>query len=209
MTPEELAEFQAEFKAVDLHNRQQVKRWFLDYPELTLPERAVISGMSEIWIKKLKRSLKLSKVKIIETTFGLRIVNRIQPKKLILNPPIENLEEWILYQYIEKERSITELSLATNRSRTHIRTILRNNMVQFNKSNINPYKTREWLTEHFVSQKLSYRQCGKLAGVSRSTIQAWLSHFQIKNRDKFEAAHGLLDKKVNKPINSQPPCGQT
>lgn len=200
MTAEELAEFKAGFPAIT--NRIELREWFLANPELTLPEACLIAGMSEVRLKYIKRSIGLSEVVIAETSSGIKISRESGIKKQPLIAPLEGREEWVVYQTVHKKRSITELSKAVGRSRTHIRTILRNHLIKLDQLEIHPCKTREWLMEHFVNQKLSYHKCGAIAGVSRSTIRAWLINFGIKSRDRYEASYGLLGKKTLQSINT-------
>lgn len=55
-----------------------------------------------------------------------------------------------------------------------------------------PCCTREWLQEHYIEQRLSQKQCGRVAGVSDSTIRDWLVHHGIQVRGQH--ASSLLDQ---------------
>ena len=205
MTPEELNEFKEEFCRVDPHNDRQLRKWFLDYPELTTAENAMIMGISQRWVSARKKSLGLTRIIIIETSAGVKILRKRAKKKTTLKPPAEGIEDWIIDQAVNNKVTVLELSKAVLRSRGYVKRVLKAHRKKPNNT-IHPCMNKEWVEEHFVKQRLSLRRCARIAGVSYGTIRGWLSHFGINNRDSFEAApRGLLGKKTSNTAHPPPP----
>lgn len=44
------------------------------------------------------------------------------------------------------------------------------------------YKNKDWLLEKYINEKLTQKKISKLSGCCESTIQKWLSKFNIKTR---------------------------
>lgn len=49
----------------------------------------------------------------------------------------------------------------------------------------NECNDQEWLEEHYIKQKLSLRQCAKIAGVTPMTIRSWLISHKIVPRPRL------------------------
>lgn len=196
MDEEELADFRTEFGGVGLRDKDQLRQWFLNYPELSIQEQSLIIGKCEKQTRNIKQNLGSNNICIVETNSGLLISRRISNnKKQVQQAPSSNISEWVKDQYTNNNQSIRSLSRAVNRSRNYIRTILRSKSTN-PVSTPGPVRSREWLLEHYINQRMSLRQCAKIAGVAHCTIRDWLTKFNIQSRDVYSSAH----RKVRYPI---------
>jgi hypothetical protein len=209
MDREETLELQAEFNQLNRRDKQVMRKWFEDYPELTISEHAIVMDRTEAQVKDLRGSLKLTTTRVIELGDRLVRLDRQQHKKEIPKAPKTGTDSWVIDQIINKGETIKTVAAALKKSRFQIRGILKSYDKYSYEQTVHPCKNLEWLTEHYVKQMLSLVNCGKLAGVSSVTILSWLATFKIPARDAFESYHAVLDKKTNDAAGRAPDSDQS
>jgi transposase-like protein len=182
----ELAAFKTEWATVNPKDALRVRKWFLDYPELTLLEHARI--MNKAWpeLHYLRQYCGVNPLLVVETPQG-RLTWQASPRKKQklerLGRPV--VRETILQLY-EEGKSIREVSRITGNARRTIQRIVgaTREIRPFSQvcASQNPCNSREWLLEHYVRKRLSTRQCGALAGVSHVSIRQWIRKHGLASR---------------------------
>src|SRR4051812_3353916 len=114
MTPEELVEFQEEFKTINRYDDNRMRQWFLDYPEMSGSERSLVSGLSPRSLDIIKKRLGLTKVMIVEVDNGVlvQVRHRQKGQPPVMPPGLTPIgrREWIVQQAIQHKVSINLLA---------------------------------------------------------------------------------------------------
>lgn len=186
MDDQELIDFREEFDSIVPGDIESLRDFFLKYPELISTELIQIMRRSFSVVQKIRSRIRVNSVLIIETENGVLTTRRNTTK--FISPELTIDPSWLYDQHVNKNIGIKALAKSIGRSRTFIRKRLRSLGVTNNYVK-NPYYNKEWLYEHYMVQKQSMRQCGKIAGVSHCTIRLWLAEFGIPSRDPFETSY--------------------
>lgn len=179
----ELERLRPHFERMDPKSPESIKEFFNLIPHLKRTDIRALTGADPVTIKKWSE-IAGHKPKKGGKPPGSR---RITVKHIIPVPENWRTAEWLTYAYqmIGGVKPIARL----------IGTHHRNVQNYFKKFSIpvntdlkrpHPYRTREWLTEHYVNQRQNQKTCAELAGVSRATIVGWLTEFKIPVRDVYD-----------------------
>jgi len=107
MESDELKELQNIFaSSVDVQDPMSIRRWFEEYPELTVREQMAIAGRSLSTIRRWRQKCQVKRVLYAEFDDGIAIHKYITPDFRLPKKPLPDIEipkdwgpEWIAEQY--------------------------------------------------------------------------------------------------------------
>jgi hypothetical protein len=187
MTKEEAAELQNEY---NLHtaNGGTVIQWLQQNPELTSYEHSIIVGYSARNIHEIRARHKLSKVYVIDTGDSY-----IRDEKVFV--PLEEYheltDEWVCRKW-EEGFSLRKIGMMCYRRIETVKKRLIKLGYTITPRDTNPHMNESWLREH-INKGYSLTQTAKIAGVTTSTITAWVYKFNLY----AEAEEAYLAKEIS------------
>jgi len=175
---EELLELRKEFEKFDKKDPAAIRKWFADHPYLNVNDHAMIAGKSCWYIRQLRKRGGIGGTcpgKIPGPTIRRRIVN-------IEVPEDWDNKEWLqqaLLRYNQKQ-----IAKAVGRHFTAINARIKKwNLITRPVQEIvkpqHPCFSRAWLYDHYITKRLSTKQCAILAGTCHQTITNWLGRLNI------------------------------
>lgn len=168
-----------QFAQVDFTDIGSIQKWFADHPYLTTNDHAQIANRSTLWIRQQKR-----KAGIKSRTPPVLPVAKPIKKPLIDVPPDWDTKEWL--EWASTRYTIRRIALSTGKSMRTIYSRYKKwglKPTYVSKSQ-NPCCTEEWVREHYVNQRLSQKECAKLAGICTQAFANWLNRFKIAVRTR-------------------------
>lgn len=205
----DIAELKADFVAVDVNDPASLLTWFNRHPYLTVHDMARIGDVClktvYMWRKRA------GWVPPASAPTGCRqhktiVPPRPEPRRATtpIAPP-DWTTDWLVAMY-DDGYSIPQLARAVRRSEMAVKLRLkRRRRLRANKDSVRSQHrccTLAWVFDHYVRQKLSQKDCAKLAGVSRYTFSVWLNFFKIRVRSSVEQSivkHGTDLGKLTVP----------
>jgi hypothetical protein len=189
----ELKQFKKLFNTIDITTPSSVKKWFLDFPELTTGEHCMIMDRSPSVIERLKRECGVTSIVVVEVEGGFMCSAKppARKKPTKVQQTVANYDdEWVVKQYIGG-KSLNWIRSACGCSPTKIYNILNTNKIvlRSHKQAVcsdNEYCSKQWLITNYIDNKYPMRKCAELAGVSHCTIRYWLAKFKLDVRSQHE-----------------------
>lgn len=167
-------------KRVDINDGKSLKRFFMRYSFFSTNDIALVLGLSPRTIRVYKRNA------------GIRRNGGPDTKPKNPNTPVrlDLPENWDTAEWWQRHYPRYGMYILTRETGLNYHTVRRR--VNKHCGGIRSYRdatasnhpcyNKDWLQEHYVDQKLTQKQCGKIAGVSDSTIRNWLVRlgFQVR-----------------------------
>lgn len=98
-------------------------------------------------------------------------------------------ETWMRTQYIEREKSASEIADATEMGYGAVRDWLRRHSIEIRpqvEGNNEKLRNEEWLREQYVDEKRPMTDIADKLGLSNKTIPYWLDKYDIETRSYIE-----------------------
>jgi len=176
----DLEQFRAEFKKVNRQDPQALRDWFKANAHFTTNDLAQIANCSIIYLNKLKRVAGISK----------KPNNKPPRYKVPAKSPITLPDNWDNPEWLQKaldHYSVDAIAKATSCTRWFIRKRIKKWGLKVRSAmeacrSSNPKCTYAWCYNHYITQRMSQKQCAELAGVTIRAFSGWLNRFKIPVR---------------------------
>lgn len=180
--PDDLRELRQQFAAVDKQNPNALRQWFDDHPHLGTNDHAQIINCSTTTIRRWKKQAGINGVMPANLP-----VSKAVPKIVNITVPVN----WDNANWLERMvriYSLEDIANAVGVAKSTIHYKLEKYEISNRRGSQprNKYCTRDWCTEHYVTQGLSQAKCAKLAGICQQTFANWLNRFKIPVRTSQE-----------------------
>jgi predicted HTH domain antitoxin len=180
----DLRELRREFGRVERGDPASLRAWFAAHPYLAANDHARVAGVSLRTVRRWQQAAGLPPAR-------RRAPRHRRPPEPAPPPapPDWRAGTWLADQY--PRHSVRQIARAIGRSYPATRRLLlrRGVALRAPKEAVrsrHPCCTPGWLFEHYEARASSLTRCALLAGVSRSTMTAWLLRHRIRIRSNPE-----------------------
>lgn len=175
---------------VNIRDTKSLRRFFLRYSFFSTNDMALLLGLSPWTIRIYKRRAKIRRKGGPNT----------KPENPQIPVHLDLPEDWDTSDWWRKHYPRYGMGILTRETGLNYHTVRKRvrqhcgriRSQQESTDSSHPCCTREWLQEHYINQGLSQKRCGRIAGVSDSTIRDWLVRLGFQVRGLYGGS--LLDQ---------------
>ena len=189
MKQEEIKALRREWARIDKKDPKALYKYFINNSHLKTSEIAIIAESGLQYVRDLKTSAGLGGKKPKHNP-PIKAQRKIYTLKAPENWDPKNWDmEWL--KTVACHYSVREIANAINVYYVTLFGKLKKYGIKIRSKkqstrSKNQLCNKQWVYKHYVEQKLSHRECAKLAGVSYQTFGRWLARFEIPSRTILE-----------------------